>query len=141
MNDKNQANENRELFRCAIAKAMDKVEMMRDLEDNYLLAEALEELAAVQIAYKEFAAAIESYKELVSIYVDMDQYCPGICVKELAGAYYLLAVTYKEIGHEDVEQSLEEAKELYKRLAESDVKYRVDVAKCLRAQLDLYEQA
>lgn len=125
-----------------IAKAMDKVEMMRDLEDNYLLAEALEELAAVQIAYKEFAAAIESYKELVSTYVDMDQYCPGICVKELADAYYLLAVTYKEVGlDKEVEQSLEEAKELYKRLAESNVKYRVDVAKCLRAQLDLYEQA
>ena len=125
----------------SLNNAKDMVERSRAGESYDSLIIALMELADVQKAYKEYAGAIDSYREVVNVCLGIEKDRPGLYVNELADAYYQLAVTYVEEGlKEEADEALDNARMLYKKLSERDGKFRTDVAKCLKTQLDLYEQ-
>ena len=109
-------------------------------EWNPLLANDLKELADLQCIYKEYADAKDSYQEIIDIYCEIEKDRPGLYATDLASTYSKIASVYKELGmNDEAIQSYEKAKILYEKLSTSEPSYNAEVAKCLKAQAELYE--
>ena len=109
-------------------------------EWNPLLANDLKELADLQCIYKEYADAKDSYQEIIDIYCEIEKDRPGLYATDLASTYSKIASVYKELGmNDEAIQSYEKAKILYEKLSTSEPSYNAEIAKCLKAQAELYE--
>lgn len=109
-------------------------------QSKLLLAENLGELAELQCIYREYDDAKGSYLEIIDILQEMEKDRPGWHTNELARSYSSLAFVYKELGlKNEAIESYDDAKSLYKKLAVYDTTFNADIAKCLKAQAELYE--